>query len=433
MKKIIVLIIAFMIIEFIVNSNRCNSQWVLQYHGGESIGLYAIQFVNDNTGYIVGSEESPYVTGSVFLKTTNGGNNWLRINMNLILDHWLYALSFINVNTGFACGRNSYIRKTTDGGQTWASYLAATNTLNFNAIQFLDDQTGYVGGRYGMLAKSTNGGVNWTALDSANSHIDLIHFFDVNTGIIGDAYSGLYRTTNGGLNWSYKYQTDSLGGGYDYSKASFINNNIGFVIGSTYYKGILLKTTNGGINWNIIRTFNNTIGSVYVLNESTIYVGGVSPYILLTTDGGKSWSNQPIPSPLTSALSIYFVNSNTGYTCGSYGAIAKTVNGGVRVENISNEIPSMYSLSQNYPNPFNPSSVISFQLPVVSNVLLKVYDAMGREIQTLVNENLNAGTYSVEFNGDGLSSGVYFYKIDVRSSGSSKGNYTDVKSMVLLK
>ena len=90
------------------------------------------------------------------------------------------------------------------------------------------------------------------------------------------------------------------------------------------------------------------------------------------------------------------------------------------------DIPSKYSLSQNYPNPFNPSTIIRFQLPVISNVLLKVYDAMGREIQTLVNGNLNAGNYSVEFNGAGLSSGIYFYSIEA-------GKFIDVKPLVLLK
>ncbi len=98
----------------------------------------------------------------------------------------------------------------------------------------------------------------------------------------------------------------------------------------------------------------------------------------------------------------------------------------VSVNNISMDIPSKYSLSQNYPNPFNPSTIIRFQLPVISNVLLKVYDAMGREIQTLVNGNLNAGNYSVEFNGAGLSSGIYFYSIEA-------GKFIDVKPLVLLK
>ena len=105
----------------------------------------------------------------------------------------------------------------------------------------------------------------------------------------------------------------------------------------------------------------------------------------------------------------------------------------VSVNNISSEIPSKYSLSQNYPNPFNSTSVIRFQLPDFSNVVLKVYDAMGREVQTLVNENLNAGTFSVEFSGEGLSSGVYLYKIEVRRNGSSTEKFTDVKRFVLLK
>ena len=96
------------------------------------------------------------------------------------------------------------------------------------------------------------------------------------------------------------------------------------------------------------------------------------------------------------------------------------------IENISTEVPPEYSLAQNYPNPFNPSTVVRFQLSVVSDVVLKVYDVVGREVQTLVNERLNAGTYETKFDGSMLTSGVYFYKM------VSEG-FTETKRMVLIK
>jgi hypothetical protein len=85
-----------------------------------------------------------------------------------------------------------------------------------------------------------------------------------------------------------------------------------------------------------------------------------------------------------------------------------------------------YKLSQNYPNPFNPLTVISYQLPVISNVTLKVYDILGREVATLVNEEKPAGSYEVQFNSSGMTSGIYFYQINA-------GDYSETKKMIFLK
>jgi len=89
-------------------------------------------------------------------------------------------------------------------------------------------------------------------------------------------------------------------------------------------------------------------------------------------------------------------------------------------------IPDVYSLSQNYPNPFNPTTKINYALPKTGLVTMKIYDVTGREIQTLVNDLKQAGSYSVDFNGSSLSSGVYFYKIQ-------SGDFISVKRMVLIK
>jgi len=96
------------------------------------------------------------------------------------------------------------------------------------------------------------------------------------------------------------------------------------------------------------------------------------------------------------------------------------------IKPVLNIIPEDYTLSQNYPNPFNPTTTIDFKVPVNGLVTLKVYDVTGKEVKTLVNEVVNAGVYTVDFNASNLSSGVYFYKI-------LAGDYMDVKKMVLLK
>lgn len=95
-------------------------------------------------------------------------------------------------------------------------------------------------------------------------------------------------------------------------------------------------------------------------------------------------------------------------------------------EEPGNTIPSEYSLKQNYPNPFNPVTRISYSIPVKSFVTVKIFDILGREIQTLVNDSRLPGNYSVEFNGSGLPSGVYFYHL-------SAGTYSETKKMILVK
>ena len=89
-------------------------------------------------------------------------------------------------------------------------------------------------------------------------------------------------------------------------------------------------------------------------------------------------------------------------------------------------IPNEFSLEQNYPNPFNPSTNINFALPVSSQVILTVYNSLGEKVSELVNGKLNAGYYTINFNADNFSSGIYFYKVEA-------GNFISVKKMLLLK
>ena len=89
-------------------------------------------------------------------------------------------------------------------------------------------------------------------------------------------------------------------------------------------------------------------------------------------------------------------------------------------------IPTVFKLEQNYPNPFNPSTKIKFAVPEKSNVLIKVYDILGSEVATLVNEEMDAGWYENNFNAAGLSSGVYLFRMEA-------GSYVSTKKMILLR
>jgi hypothetical protein len=92
----------------------------------------------------------------------------------------------------------------------------------------------------------------------------------------------------------------------------------------------------------------------------------------------------------------------------------------------SNEIPVYAFLSNNYPNPFNPTTKIDYAVPGNSFVTLKIYDNLGREVSTLINEMKSAGKYSIDFNANNLASGVYYYKLTTE-------NFSDVKKMILVK
>ncbi len=128
-----------------------------------------------------------------------------------------------------------------------------------------------------------------------------------------------------------------------------------------------------------------------------------------TTNGGAGASDVGFKRVLRAALS--FLKSNNG-----------TLTGVTPVTTIADK----YSLSQNYPNPFNPTTKISFSIPTNGFVTMKIFDVAGKEVMTLVNKSMTVGSYSVDFNGASLSSGVYFYRLE-------SGNFVETKKMMLVK
>ncbi len=104
-------------------------------------------------------------------------------------------------------------------------------------------------------------------------------------------------------------------------------------------------------------------------------------------------------------------------------------------------MPKAFALLQNYPNPFNPSTTIKYELPRASQVNLSVYDVLGRQVSVLVNERRNAGVHEVKFDASGLSSGMYFYRLQVRpldsaigrDSKSGAGDFVQTRRFLLLK
>jgi photosystem II stability/assembly factor-like uncharacterized protein len=248
----------------------------------------------------------------------------------------------------------------------------------------------------------------------------------------------IYKTTNSGVNW-FTY----------FKKAHCIFDNIivfneNNVLIQSHYQGSFIneyiKTTNSGNNWNVIYNGTDFRSDSYFINEYTGWSCGNQ--ITKTTNGGYNWSVQ-YPNPAYSLNGITLKDSLNGWSVGYNGIIIKTTTGGIIFVSSNEEnIPSEYSLYQNYPNPFNPTTKIKFAIPqgsptvafgddnveVAENdrVVLKVYDILGKEIETLVKEKLSAGTYEVTFNASQYPSGVYFYRLIT-------DGYNETKRMILLK
>ena len=139
-----------------------------------------------------------------------------------------------------------------------------------------------------------------------------------------------------------------------------------------------------------------------------------------TTIAGMEYSEYHDISTACTTFNAPTVQTARANTC----FVINTVTG--TGSQVGSAIPTAYSLSQNYPNPFNPVTRINFSVPKQGFVNLKIYDVLGREVKTLVNEVKTPGVYSVDFNGTELSSGVYFYRME-------SNGFTDIKRMMLIK
>jgi len=170
------------------------------------------------------------------------------------------------------------------------------------------------------------------------------------------------------------------------------------------------------ISLNIL-TFNTT--GFYHFTPGTYLIGTLrwnAPNGVTNTT--MTFRVPPSQYPTYVSDSLVILSYPTGYN-----VINPTVTGIIQ---IPNELPTVYQLSQNYPNPFNPITKIRFDLPKNVNVKLTIYDMLGREIETLVNEPLNAGRYEVVFDASKYTSGVYYYRLNA-------GEFVETKKMILVK
>ncbi len=178
-------------------------------------------------------------------------------------------------------------------------------------------------------------------------------------------------------------------------------------------------------------------GNDVTLNWSTATETNNSGFDIERSSTGSEWTKVgSVNGNGTTSTPHSYSFTDRAVASGKYNYRLKQIdfNGNFTYHNLSNEVnigvPEKFAMSQNYPNPFNPSTMINYDLPFDGKVSMKLFDMSGREVATLVNEIKTAGYHSVNFNGSALSSGVYFYRINVESNGK---NFVDTKKMMLVK
>jgi photosystem II stability/assembly factor-like uncharacterized protein len=415
MKKIFVLIFIFL-------SSICFAQqgWVY-FQVPQQDDLEDVVFKNSNTGFVKAWSQNIY-------KTTNAGANWTKTTLGNSKTRF-GAIAFAGGNTWYltdymADDFNFAMYKTTNDGLTW--HPLATEFTLVTDLQFLNENTGFGVCKYNTFFKTTNGGVNWFINNNIGGQNWSVNFIDENTGYVGGG-NYLRKTTNGGITFDtipeniINYVRD----------VKFINRDTILASGhsgeGSGIVGTVWKTTNAGNNWVPHYTVPGSLqGQIDFPNAQTGYVSDGWGLLLKTTNAGENWFELNSPGSTTG---IFFTSAETGYVVGLSGMIVKTTTGGIVSIANSGLNLNKYNLFQNYPNPFNPSTKIKFELSQLadnSSVKIIVYDILGKEIETLMERNLSAGIYEVNWDASRYAGGIYFYSIVTES-------FKETKKMILIK
>ena len=459
--------------------------WQLQYTFAPQNPIFKIFFSNENVGWVI-----TWTTGSTLLKTVDGGENWLPVYSYQGATDYINDFVFINPDTGWFVGEQTIslyengitefptiFKETTNGGINWIDKNFTPNPIGgLREIEAIDYLTLFVAG-YDTLYKTSNGGNNWERTEILYSYDHDFKFFSVNLGwarITGI----LMRTTNGGISWAQQFQ--------QCNSYHFILPSFGWCAsGNDIY-----HSTNGGDYWTLQNSNTiNTLNDIFFIDTNNGWAVGQNGTILHTNNGGTpveliSFTSTTNVNEVTLYWSTATETNNSGFEIlrsakeNDWGRIGFVLGHGTTTEPqhysftdkdvkpgkyqyrlkqidydgsfeysqiVEVEIPFIneFSLSQNYPNPFNPTTKIKFTIPTppVSSPLvkgrtkegfatLKVYDILGRQVATLVNEEIRqrqtAGEYEVEFNAAELPSGIYFYQLKA-------GQYSETKKMILLR
>lgn len=395
-------------------------EWIDQSTGNRS-GLQAVKFANSQTGWIVGFYDT-------ILKTTDYGNSWTT-QMTSLFPSRLTSLHVFDLNNVWV---SNY--QTSDGGNTWTESSHSTG----QAIYFVNQNVGWTISRR-LVSHTTDRGTSWTVSSAPPSNLLDVFFINEQTGwVVGegsvpDRLAKVFKSTDGGNTFVEQIITDLiLAKSKSLKSVKFIDPQTGWAVGE---EGTIIKTTNGGINWQqigghpIIPQWLITavdLNEIYIIDKNNIWIAGDYGTVLFTTDGGNTW-NIDLSITFNYLSGLYFIDPQTAIFVGGGGTILKAdISNLTSVPESKEVIATRYKLEQNYPNPFNPQTLIKYSVPLTCHVTLTVFDLLGREIITLIDEEKNPGIYEVEFKDNNYVSGIYFYKIHA-------GEFVQTKKMLLLK
>lgn len=349
------------------------------------------------------------VTNNGIFYSEDGGSNWIQSKLNPRLT----AHSMTSIGTNLYAGIYDYITDTggvyisTDNGTNWTK--SSLNRKTIYAINNFNSSL-YAGAAYSGIFKSTDNGINWNKIYGRTGCVPYCFYqrgSKIFVGMFRDNHyflTGLYFLTNEGVNWDSVMNINSV---------QSITANTNYLFVACNNTPGVLRSDNEGVNWSAVVTDK---GAWSILTEGNyVFAGTTSNGVYMSSNNGDTWIEKneglignTVKSLLTSDGYIYAGNNN-------YGIFRRMISEITSVNKIKSVIPTSFALEQNYPNPFNPTTKISFALPKAGLVTIKVFDVLGKEIETLVNESLKPGTYEATFDGSSYPSGVYFYQLSVNN------------------
>ena len=421
------LVVVALLVPGLLVAGSATAEWTSQATGvGDD--LYGMYCLTEDVAYATGWGAS---SGGVVLTTVNGGDTWTSVIPRS--GAYLFSTAFVDDLTGFAVGCDAgstfyaLIVKTEDGGATWTPTLKS-NSFGFYAVDFPTPTIGYTCGWQGRIYKTTNCGDTWAGLPSGTSDvIRWMHFVDENVGYVVSGTNwdnpNRVRKTMDGVTWSL---VKNFGSGTVIGGIHFLDADTGLVAGSNGSE-VIMKTTDGGLNWDVKHTgpAGRVLQAIH-MNGETGYAVGSGGRILRTTDSGETWELDETVVPGVTLLSVFAVGE-TAYAGGASGKMHRRE----PETGVDPEHEMHGTLLQNFPNPFNPTTTIRFELTRPGDARVDVFDAGGRLVRTLTEENLPAGIHEIVWNGRDderrtVASGAYYYRIETDDDSATR-------KMILLK
>ena len=398
------------------------AQWVTQ-SSGTTEQLNDVAIIDSTTAIVVGNS-------GIVLKTTNLGAMWIPKSVGTTRS---LRSTACYLDAVYAVG-DLVVCYSSDRGETWDVDSSSEHTFSVVEYGALPNSDLYMGTELGLVRYQRHPGQPWTerALQGAR-----VVCMGLQYGAGQSTYASIvtldYAYSTNGIWWDSvaipRQFWDFLTGGN--LKGSSIQYLVGFYGNGPPQPFILQRENWQDTSW---QRFNlPTQSRPYDVkssgNGATVYVCGSGRSVHRSIDSGATWTFQygNMGNYTKRLLAMAFTNDTVGYAVGDSGTILFTPNGGVTSVGQDNSgYPEYAALFQNYPNPFNPTTNIEFQIPKSEFVSLKVFDVLGREVQTLVNGKMDAGVHRSQFDSEELPSGVYLYRL------SSTG-VTISKKMLLIR